>query len=154
MLFSTRDKWWGDFKFRLTAHEGIDITYFRTVRGRWNCFDPGTKIPAMDNGRVLNICDDFLGKSLVVEHKPTGYRDGKILFVYAHIIPAPGIKTGCSIRKDSLIAHVCDTRKNPQLPPHLHFSCFEANPQVEGKDLNWTLFSDPSKVKPLHPVFL
>jgi hypothetical protein len=154
MLFSTRDKWWGNFKFRHTAHEGIDITYFRTARDRLNCFDDTVKIPAMDDGQVLNICDDFLGKSLVVEQQAPGAREERIVFVYAHIIPAQEIKTGNIIQKNTFIATVCHTRKNPQLPPHLHFSCFEVGHRIKEKNLNWTLFSDPFKAKPFHPIFL
>ena len=60
MLFSSKDKWWGDFGCRHSAHEGIDITFYRTHKNKTFCFDDSIKIPAMDDGIILNICDDFL----------------------------------------------------------------------------------------------
>lgn len=154
MLFSSRDKWWGDFQFRHAAHEGIDITYFRTRTDKTDCFDDDIRVPAMDDGVVLNICDDFLGQTLVVGHKPLTHPDSQILFAYSHIIPEGRIKKGQLIKKERVIARVSHTRKNPQLPPHLHFSCFETIQKVQCEHLNWQLFSDSLKVNMIHPVFL
>ena len=130
MLFSSIEKWWGDWKFRHSVHEGIDITYYRTQPFEMLCFDDSFKVPAMDKGIVLNICTDFLGQTLVVEHQTAASSKNRILFVYAHIIPEKGIKTGKSIQKKEIIATVCDTHKNPLLPPHLHFSCFEISKKI------------------------
>ncbi len=154
MLFSTKDKWWGDFKFRHAVHEGIDITYFRTNPADLQIFDKSIKVPAMDDGIIVNICDDFLGRTLVVEHENSFVFNRRILFAYAHIIPEKRLKIGQSIKKKEVIARVCDTCKNPQLPPHLHFSCFEASRQVLPEHLNWNLFSGGRDVNLIHPVFL
>lgn len=67
MLFLTKDKWWGDFKIRNTIHEGIDITYYKTVSGHWRQLDVTTLVPAMESGIVLNICGDFLGQTIVTQ---------------------------------------------------------------------------------------
>lgn len=155
MLFLSQKKWWGDFKYRPARHEGIDICWHRmdqddTVHG----FTPETRIPAMENGTVLNICDDFLGKTLVVEQKNPTASDFKIVFTYAHIVPEPGISIGHQIKKDQVIASVCDTHKNPQLEPHLHFSCFEIIEPVLETHLDWDVFTDPEKVNMICPVFL
>ena len=154
MLFSSLNKWWGDFKFRHAIHEGIDITYFRTRSGEIKCFNPSTRIPAMDNGKIIHICDDFLGQTIVVEHDISISFNRRILFVYAHIIPETNVKTGILIHKDDIIATVCDTKKNPILPPHLHFSCFEVPSYIPPKDLNWKLFSKNPDIHLIHPVFL
>lgn len=154
MLLLTRDKWWGDFKFRHSVHEGMDITYFRTHPGEIRSFDDSIKIPAMDDGMILNICDDFLGQTLVVEHKNSCLFNRRIIFAYAHIIPETSLKIGHGIKKAQVIARVCDTRKNPQLPPHLHFSCFEVSREVPPERLNWKLFSGGLEVNLIHPVFL
>lgn len=154
MLFSSREKWWGDFGFRHSVHEGIDITYFRTPQKQLQCFDDSIRIPAMEDGILINICDDFLGQTLVVEHGSTRDSNRQILFAYAHIIPEPHMKKGRIIKKQELIARVCDTRKNPLLPPHLHFSCFEVGQTVPCEHLDWTLFSNNFKANPIHPFFL
>jgi len=154
MLFSSMDKWWGDFKFRNCAHEGIDVTYFRTDPGEIQCFGPSVKIPAMDDGKILNICDDYLGQTLVVEHHHSMHFNRRIIWVYAHITPEKGLRQTDSIQKDDIIARVCDTHKNPQLPPHLHFSCFEVDPLVQHHHLTWDLFSKKDDVNLIHPLFV
>ncbi len=155
MLFSSTDKWWGDFKQRHLPHEGIDICWYRSnQKEEINCFDTSTQIPAMANGTLLNICDDFLGKTLVVEHKPAIDSKYRIIFTYSHVLPEANLKDRQQIRKDQIIATVCDTNKNPSLPPHLHFSCFEIAHDTPKHKLTWNLFSDRKKVKMIHPVFL
>ncbi|WP_457552305.1 peptidoglycan DD-metalloendopeptidase family protein [Desulfobacula sp.] len=154
MLFSSKVKWWGDFKFRQSAHEGIDIAYYRTHPDEMHCFNDSIKVPAMDDGIILNICDDFLGQTLVVEHKNLSSSNKRLLFAYAHIIPEKSLKTGLGIKKKDVIARVCDTYKNPQLSPHLHFSCFEISKKMARENLNWTLFSNNSDIHKINPVFL
>jgi hypothetical protein len=154
MLFESKDKWWGDFKFRHCPHEGIDITYYRTYPDEMHRFDDSIKVPAMDDGILLNICDDFLAQTLVVEHGKSILFDRRILFVYAHIIPEKSLKLGHIIKKGDVIARVSDTHKNPQLPPHIHFSCFEVLRKVQPKYFNWNLFSKNNEVNLIHPVSL
>jgi len=154
MLFSSKDKWWGDFKFRHAVHEGIDITYYRTQTDYMSCFDDSIKVPAMDEGLVLNICDDFLGTTLVVENESSIFPNKRILFVYAHIISENGLKIGHTIQKGDVIAKVCDTHKNPLLPPHLHFSCFEIPKKILPENLNWSLFPVHPDIIQINPVFL
>jgi len=154
MLFSSKDKWWGDFKFRHAAHEGIDITYYRLQHDCIQSFDDSIKVPAMEKGIVLNTCDDFLGVTLVVEHENLLSSNKRIIFVYAHIKPENNLKMGQTIQKGDVIAKVCDTHKNPQLPPHLHFSCFEIPKNISPKDLNWSLFPTHQDINLINPVFL
>lgn len=154
MLFSSKDKWWGDFQYRKSAHEGIDITYFRTDPDRLYQFDTSIQVPAMADGVVLNICDDFLGQTLVIRHECLTSVDRQVLFVYAHIQPDRLIKPGDVIKKNQIIASVCEPLKNPQLPPHLHFSCFEVLKTVPSDHLNWDLFSKGLDVNMIPPLFL
>ena len=154
MLFSSKDKWWGDFGCRHSAHEGIDITFYRTHKNKIFCFDDSIKVPAMDDGIILNICDDFLAKTLVIKCKDVISSDRQILFAYAHISPEKNLKPGYNIKKNDVIARVCNTYKNPQLPSHLHCSCFEVSKNVQPEHLNWNLFSKSSDINLINPVFL
>jgi len=154
MLFLSADKWWGDFKFRSSIHEGIDITYYKTSPAVIQHFEASVKVPAFANGTLLNICDDFLGQTLVVGYKPTLNTSHRVILIYAHVLPDNTLAVGDMIQKDSIIARVCDTKKNPQLPPHLHFSCFEVPEQIPDSNLDWNLFSKPDEIQMIHPVFL
>jgi len=109
----------------------------------------------MNDGIVLNICNDFLGQTLVVEYKGPISANRRILFVYAHIIPRKGLIPGCYIKRKEIIAKVCDTYRNPQLPPHLHLSCFEVLKKIQAEHLDWNLFfSENPEVNLVNPVFL
>ncbi len=155
MLFSSWDKWWDDFGTRATLHEGFDITYYRVNEGKLDNFNETTLIPAFEDGKILNICNDFLGQTLVVEHpESVGFIDSTIIYTYAHIIPNKILKIGDTIHKGDLIATVSNTDKNPKLPPHLHFSCFEISSKIPFKSLNWDLFSKTKKNQCFHPLFL
>jgi hypothetical protein len=108
----------------------------------------------MADGRIINVCDDFLGQTLVVDPEKEGSGGTRVVFTYAHILPQNRLNRGHRIKKNEIIARVCDTRKNPQLPPHLHFSCFEVEKTVLPAALTWTLFSKDLTVKGINPVFL
>jgi hypothetical protein len=154
MLFLSRDKWWGDFRFRSTAHEGIDICFFRSAKGKIQCFDPEIQVPALEDGRIINICNDFLGQTLVVERQEIKLAYSRVLIAYAHIQPAENIRINDNIKNNRIIAKLCDTVKNPQLPPHLHLSCFEVPKTVKPDELNWTFFSRSIHASLINPVFL
>ena len=154
MLFSSRDKWWGDFKYRQSAHEGIDITFYKIYLDEIHCFDDSIKVPAMDDGIILNICDDFLAQTLVIRHNDFISSNRQILFVYAHIVPAKGLQPGHIVTTNDPIAKVSNTYTNPQLPPHLHFSCFEIPKDIKPEYLNWDLFSKSPDINLINPVFL
>ena len=155
MLFSSPDKWWGDFKKRASTHEGIDITYYRDSRGNSGRFDHTTRVPAMEDGTILNICNDFLGRSIITEPLcANSVPDFRLLYVYAHVTPFENAVAGARVWADQEIAFVCPTDKNPQMPPHLHFSCFEVPVSIPLGRLDWDLFSKGSEVRFIHPLFL
>ncbi|MBT3176244.1 MAG: hypothetical protein HOG03_01245 [Desulfobacula sp.] len=154
MLFSSKDKWWGDFKFRHAFHEGIDITYYRRHPGKIHSFNDSFKVPAMEDGIILNICSDFLGQTLVVEHKNLRSSNKRVVFVYSHIILEKALRIGHGIIKKQVISRVCDTHKNPQLPPHLHFSCFEIPKKILLRHLDWSIFPSHPDINQINPVFL
>ncbi len=155
MLFLTNNKWWGDFKLRNSIHEGIDITYYKTAQEKWQQLNETILVPAMESGIVLNICDDFLGKTIITQpFLPMNNSDNRILLAYAHIEPWNDIQKDSIVLEGSSIATLSHTKKNPQLPPHLHLSCFEIPKSIPDNELNWNLFSKSKVVQLIHPLFL
>ena len=155
MLQDSPDKWWDDFLFRHARHEGIDICYYRTPAQEKMQFIHDLRVPALDQGVVLNVSNDFLGKSLVLEHQ--GFCDfpDRVVIVYSHLSPAPGIGPGSVVEKDQIIAQVSDTRiKQSKLISHLHLSCVELPRTIPADHLNWDLFPRRDKVRLINPVFL
>src|SRR3989339_1498275 len=68
MLFNAKDKWWGDQGKRDKPHEGLDLCLYRDQQDRVFRLDEKTKIPALYDGLVVRIFDDFIGKSVMMEH--------------------------------------------------------------------------------------
>lgn len=155
MLPESRDKWWGDFKYRAALHEGIDICYYADDTGTVRWFGPEIRVPAFSTGIVRNICKDFLGESIVVEPDRESPPCSRVLMVYAHILPAPGIYPGCRVEKGQVIARVSDTTaQGSPLLPHLHLSCVETRRDTPFDRLDWQLFPLREKVNLINPVFL
>jgi Peptidase family M23 len=154
MLQESFDKWWANFGRRPAAHEGIDICYFRQEKKMTHLAD-SLLIPAMEDGIVLNQCDDFLGQSLVISHDGFNHFSQRVVFVYSHLAVEKEIVPGGRVEKGQIIARVFDTGKiGSKLLPHLHLSCVELMEKTPLKDLNWHLFSNRDKIHLINPVFI
>ncbi|MCP3941364.1 MAG: hypothetical protein GY710_07760 [Desulfobacteraceae bacterium] len=155
MLQDSSDKWWDDFGRRTTAHEGIDICFFKENKKKITHLTKWAQIPAMDKGLILNRCEDFLGESLVITHGKFDRFSPEVIFVYSHLKIKKDLTPGCWVQKDQIIARIFDTSlKQSKLPPHLHISCIELSKKKTGDDLTWNLFSDRKKVNLINPVFI
>jgi murein DD-endopeptidase MepM/ murein hydrolase activator NlpD len=111
------------------VHEALDILAPR-----------GTRVRAVDAGRVANLFDSARGGLTVYQFDPTetfGY-------YYAHLDGyAPGLSEGDRLRKGSLVGYVGTTGNAPRGTPHLHFAVFKLGP-----DKRW------SEGAPLNPFLL
>ncbi len=79
MLFQSNLKWWPKGT-RATCHEGVDILFYRHRNGSIASVPCDLLVPALSGGTILNICDDFLGKSVIVDLCKTGksYRHNNV----------------------------------------------------------------------------
>jgi hypothetical protein len=155
MLPESKSKWWGDFKTRPTAHEGIDICFYRTRDGRIHHLHAGATVPAWSDGTVVNICDDFLGRSLVVAPEQNSFCDTRVLEVFSHLVPLETITPGARVQAGQVIAVIADPRaRGSVLLPHLHLSCIEVPSHVPVQALDWSLFPFRENVNVINPVFV
>ena len=100
MLFNAHDKWWGDKGKRTRPHEGLDVGLFSDRQGRFFRLEEETKIPAMYGGTVVAIVDDFLGMSIVLEHRLPD-SGGPFLTIYGHTVVREGLRPGSAGRERS-----------------------------------------------------
>ena len=153
MLFLSQEKWWPDKGIRPTEHEGIDITFYKDKNGIIQNFDRSVDIPLIEKGTVINICQDFLGHSLILEHAVETSNSNRIVSVYAHLNLDRKIKTGQDLVKNKVIGKIADTSvKMPLMQPHLHLSFIEIPAGIALDELDWTLFCDQSRVNLINPV--
>ncbi len=148
MLFRSRDKWWPDAGSRPTAHEGLDICYFTDGLGGKRQFDPGINVTVMAAGTVIAVCDDFLGRSVFLEHLSDG-----MISVYAHIIPLKTLRPGYKLSEGQVIGKVADTagRKN-RMPAHLHLTIMRIPVGLPGEQLNWNFICRSGRVTLFDPL--
>ncbi|MCK5542132.1 MAG: peptidoglycan DD-metalloendopeptidase family protein [Desulfobacterales bacterium] len=161
MLFQSPYKWWQNHNSlknskRKTLHEGLDILFFKDKNNHIQNLWAGMSIPTATDGKVVNICDDFLGQSIVVRHSISFQQKLDLIFIYAHLLTDIKIKIGSDLKQGDIIASIADvTEKKTTIPPHLHLSVIEIPKSTPAKNLNWNFFSD-TKSKPnlINPLFL
>lgn len=123
MLFGSRRTWWGAGRSRPFTHEGLDVCFFEATDGRRYRLDPAVRVPAGEDGTVVAVIDDFIGKTIVCTHANNWGAAAPVYILYAHVAPSAGLTPGAALRKGEPLAHIAsaDPGKTP-LPPHLHLS--------------------------------
>ncbi len=107
------------------AHEAVDILAPR-----------GTRVLAVDNGRVAKLFTSVRGGLTVYQFDPTE----TYCYYYAHLDRYPeGLKEGAWLNRGSLVGYVGTTGNAPRDVPHLHFAVFKLGPEKrwwEGTAIN------------------
>ena len=107
------------------VHEALDMVAPR-----------GTRVLAVDDGRVEKLFDSVRGGLSVYHFDPTE----AFCYYYAHLDGyAPGLREGDLVRKGSLLGYVGTTGNAPRDTPHLHFTVFKLGPDMrwwEGRPIN------------------
>ena len=112
-------------------HEALDILAPR-----------GTRVLAVDDGRVAKLFNSVRGGLTVYQFDPTE----TFCYYYAHLDGyAPGLAEGELVRRGALLGFVGTTGNAPPNTPHLHFTVFKLGPEKhwwEGTPINpfpiWT----------------
>jgi len=161
MLFSSPYKWWQgrdrlELAKRKTLHEGLDIIFYEDKNQQIQKLNTGVLIPTATDGKIINICDDFLGQSIIVRHSISFQQELDLIFIYAHILPDIKIKIGSDLKQGDIIASIADTtEKKTTIPPHLHISVIEIPKSTPAKSLTWNLFSGTkTELNLINPIFL
>ena len=156
MLFSSPDKWWGDWKKRDFPHEGMDFCLFQDRSGHRRRLDPQTRIPVLFDGVVRAVFKDYLGRAVVVEHdismdRKTSQR--KLLTVYAHTKPREGVEPGRRVNRGDILASIAGTdHSKTDILPHLHLSVAVPVPDLSYDAFVWNIMRDPARITLLNPM--
>ena len=138
MLFQAPHKWWGKGGKRDNLHEGLDLCIYRDRRNRISHFKETTRIPAMYDGVVLKIIDDFLGKSVFMEHVLPDNNNILLLTIYGHTRPVAGLEAGSSFYRGDVIACLAGRAKpEAAMAPHLHISTGWSSQLILPDQLDW-----------------
>ena len=120
MAFEEENLWWGACRKRLSSHEGIDLCAWEDAAGGIGRLRGGAVVPAMAEGVVRHVEPDFLGHSIWVDLGRKEGGGGTLHAVYAHVVPAEGIRSGRAVAAGEPLAAVAAVGK--VIPDHLHLS--------------------------------
>ena len=153
MLFDSLEKWWGNGGMRPSAHEGLDICLYRTGSGQVRRLSPDTMIPAIYEGTVVRLDDDFLGKSVYVRHEICDDKGRQLFTIYGHTVPADHIRPGYALRRGEVFASIpAFEKKKVRILPHLHLSVAWIPESFPCEALDWPVLGERGNIELLNPL--
>ena len=153
MLFNSTDKWWGDQGKRDKPHEGLDLCLYKDRKDTILRLGEKAKVPAIYDGRVVRIVDDFLGKSVIVEHLFSVTDNDRLCTIYGHTIPEDHLRVGNIVKEGDVIATLADsTRSKTNIFPHLHISLGWASKAISYDRLDWENIGATNTLTLLDPL--
>jgi murein DD-endopeptidase MepM/ murein hydrolase activator NlpD len=154
MLFNELAKWWGDKKGkRNRPHEGLDLFLYRDHRDSILKLDKKTRVPVMYDGVVVSILDDFLGKSVIMEHGFADSDNRKFCTIYGHTNPYDSIHVGRVVKQGDVIATLADAGKSKAgISTHLHISVGWIFNSISYDRLDWETIGVPDAMTLLDPL--
>jgi hypothetical protein len=150
MLFGTAEKWWDVGSSRKDPHEGLDFCLYEDVRNGAVRLDGDTRIPVVYGGTIVKVFDDFLGKSIVVEHRTTDAGE-VLLSIYGHTQPLPGLSVGRVVAEGEAVATLAVPRRSrSSVHPHLHVSLMRKG-AIRPEEIDWSRITvgSPDVIDPL-----
>jgi len=154
MLFQSMGKWWGDRGSRNRPHEGLDLLLYRDQEERVLRLGEETPIPVMSDGVIVGIIQDFLGKSVIVEHPVHGRDDERHYIIYGHTRPQNGLCPGTAVRRGDVVGTVASPGRCGAFPmaPHLHISLAWAATPVSHGHFDWNTIGASELLTLLDPL--
>ncbi|HTL47938.1 MAG TPA: acyl-CoA dehydrogenase family protein, partial [Verrucomicrobiae bacterium] len=126
MGFRSPIQWWAKQDLRpgpLHYHEGLDFAMYETTLGEYKTVEPGKAVTAILDGTVAAVFEDSMQSTILVEHDLLDASGRKLVLVYTHLNPAPGLKAGDKIKEGSLIGRIQKSNNlKSGVAPHLHLS--------------------------------
>jgi murein DD-endopeptidase MepM/ murein hydrolase activator NlpD len=153
MLFQSTDKWWGDQKKRDKPHEGLDLCLYKNQDGTIVRLEEKAKVPVIYDGMVVGIIDDFLGKSIIVEHLFADGNNNRLCTIYGHTTLQDHLHVGKTVKQGDIIATLADSsRFKINILPHLHISLGWVPESIPYDRLDWKNLGDPNTVALMDPM--
>jgi murein DD-endopeptidase MepM/ murein hydrolase activator NlpD len=153
MLFRSPDRWWGDRGMRDKIHEGLDLCLYGDLQNRILSLNRKTKIPAMYDGVVVRMFNDFIGKSVIVEHQLPGFKQGRFCTIYGHTDPVSDLQPGKMVKEGNILATLANAGKSETgILTHLHISVGWTSKIISYDKLDWENIGAPNHLTLLDPL--
>ena len=153
MLFNSTDKWWGDQSKRDKPHEGLDLCFYKDREDTILRLGEKAKVPVIYGGTVVRIIDDFLGKSIVIEHLFSDFDNNRLCTIYGHTVPENNLHVGKTVEQGDVIATLTDSKRSKtNIFPHLHISLGWISKEISYDRLDWENIGDSNSLTLLDPM--
>lgn len=155
MLFGSLEKWWGGGGFRENPHEGLDMALFRDGGGQIRGLVAGTVVPALYEGEVVRVGEDYLGESVYICHEiDDGY--GRTLHtIYGHIRPGDHIRRSVRVGAGEVLGSVADPGlRERKAPAHLHITAAWIPGSLPPERMTWRAIGALGQGALLNPLDL
>ncbi len=155
MRFAERAAWWRGGADRGSAHEGLDICWYRTVDGRRLSLGAGARVPVIYPGEIVSVVADFLGVSVIMAHEQRDRENRRLHTIYGHVRPDPGLEPGRILAVAAAVGSIAATTGNKNaVPPHLHIALALVDQEGGPARLDWEALRDRSRVLLLDPMLI
>jgi murein DD-endopeptidase MepM/ murein hydrolase activator NlpD len=146
MAFGSTVQWWGDGGQRERPHEGVDLCLYHDRQGDLRRLHERARLPAMYGGTVVRLCDDFLGRSVMIECDLPGAGmpgPGTLYVMYGHTVPRTDLEVGQRVQEGEVVAYLAPLSEHKAgILPHLHVSLGWAPGAVAYDGLEWDRIPD------------
>ncbi len=152
MRFNEMDKWWGNGGERNKPHEGVDLCFFKTHKNEILQLNDTIKIPVLYDGVVVKVMDDYIGRSIVVEHPFDEKDHPKLYTIYGHTLPNYELYDGKRVREGEILATLARPKASSPIPPHLHLSIGWLKENHSIQNLDWETIGATNALKWVDPL--
>jgi hypothetical protein len=151
MLFDSSRKWWGDWKYRTSRHEGLDLAFYQDKNRVMHCISEGLLVPALYPGHVRLIIQDFLGWTVFLEHPQFSKKDSAFCSLYAHLDLNEPLTYSLSIQAGQPLGRTVNTGAKIKLAPHIHLSLGWFPKQVLDR-ISWPMINTRENMLLIDPL--
>lgn len=142
MRFGAASTWWAGRGPRPRPHEGLDLAFYQGRDQALHRLGVETRVPAMYDGVVVRLCDDFIGRSVMMEHR-FSEQPGWFYTLYGHTRPRESLSAGQAVRAGQIVARLAPVnRPRSTVLPHLHISVGWSPDPVAPERLEWDALPD------------
>lgn len=150
MLYRAGRMWWDDRGPRPRPHEGLDLCLYWRRGLEIARLGPQTRIPAAYAGTVVHLCEDYIGRSVMIAHRFPGL-PGQYYTLYGHTRPRASLEAGQPVCAGEVVARLAPvTRPGATALPHLHLSLGWSPEPLAPERLEWDLV--PETLRLLDPL--
>jgi len=152
MMFRSMEKWWNGGKRRF-PHEGLDLCFFVNSQNIKFRLDETIKVPMMYDGIIVNVMDDYLGKTVIAKHQTDDKIQTSFLTIYGHVYPDDSLQIGDEINEGDMFAAISGIEnRQTQLLPHLHISLARSDMLPLADQLTWELLNKIDRSVFIDPI--